>query len=70
MATLQEQFEQARTAAVQRRAAPTHAQAASSIDRLDELESRASDARSDPVEREAAMRHFIQLVGELGQQDG
>ena len=68
MATLHEQFEQARIAAAHRRAAPPHAQSAASLRRLDELEGQA--ASGDPAEREAAMRHFIQLVGELGQQDG
>jgi hypothetical protein len=68
MADLDERFEQARTLARQRREAPPHAQAGASIRRLDELEHAAT--QGPPRDREAAMKAFIELVGDLGQQDG
>jgi hypothetical protein len=68
MADLHDQFEQASRVARQRRAAPPHAQAEASLRRLDALH---YDATQGPPEgREAAMRQYIEFVGDLGQQDG
>jgi DNA-binding FadR family transcriptional regulator len=68
MATLEEQFEQAEKIARQRRQAPSHAQASASFERLDALHDAAT--RGEPADREAAMREYIELVGDLGQQGG
>jgi Spy/CpxP family protein refolding chaperone len=68
MATLEEQFQEAEKIHAHRREAPPHAQARASLQKLDELHAQASTG--DPDEREAAMKHYIQLVGELGQVDG
>jgi hypothetical protein len=68
MATLHEQFEQAASVMTQRKAAPAPAQADATMQRLESVH---RDATEGSVEgREAAMRQFIELVGELGQQGG
>lgn len=69
MADLDDQFDEAVRAAVERRQAPPHVQTGAAISRLDALEAEATGAGTSE-ERERAMRHFIQLVGELGQQGG
>lgn len=68
MADLDERFRQARTVARQRRDAPPHSQAGGAIRRLDELERAATEG--PPEGRDAAMKAFIELVGDLGQQGG
>ncbi len=68
MATLQQQFEQAIVIARQRRQAPPHAQGPASMQRLETLFDAAT--RGDSAGREAAMRQYIELVGDLGQQGG
>ena len=45
-----------------------HAQATASFQRLDALHEAAT--RGDPAGREAAMKQYIELVGDLGQQGG
>lgn len=65
---LREQFEQAARAARQRREAPPHAQGDGSIRRLDALYFAATEGPTG--ERESAMRQYIELVGDLGQQGG
>lgn len=66
MATRHEQFEQAASVMTQRKAAPAQAEAA--MQRLESVHRDATEGRVDG--REAAMRQFIELVGELGQQGG
>jgi DNA-binding FadR family transcriptional regulator len=68
MADLNEQFEQASRAAKLRREAPAQAQSREAIDRLDALYRAAM--QGDPSGRDAAMRQYIELVGDLGQQGG
>jgi hypothetical protein len=68
MATLQEQFEQAQQAARLRRESPLQVQARASFQRLDALHAEATTG--DSAGREAAIRQYIQLVGDLGQQAG
>ncbi|HYF59103.1 MAG TPA: hypothetical protein VEA81_09115 [Burkholderiaceae bacterium] len=67
MSDLKSDFEQASVAARQRYAAPPHAQGGAALRRLDELYRQATEG--DPDQREAAMRQYIELVGDLGQQD-
>ena len=66
MSTLQEEFEQAAKAS-RSGANPPDAQREPALARLQELYRQATEG--DPLHREDAMRHYIQLVGELGQQD-
>jgi acyl-CoA-binding protein len=68
MADLQEQFEQAARIGRQRKQSPPLAQRGESLERLDALYRAATEG--DPSGREAAMRQYIELVGDLGQQDG
>jgi hypothetical protein len=64
--TLEEMFEQA--AAVRRnRAAAPDAQRRGTEERLAELHRQATEG--EPAQREAAMRHYIELVGDMQQQD-
>jgi hypothetical protein len=66
VATLQEQFEQAVT--VRRSRVAAHdIQHRATQQRLDELHRQATEG--DAAQREAAMRHFIELVGDMQQQD-
>jgi hypothetical protein len=67
MADLVEQFEQAAQVAALRRSTPSLAQARESIARLDALHREAT--QGPPAGREAAMRQYIELMGDLGQQD-
>lgn len=52
----------------QRRAAPPQAQGAAAIQRLEAVYLAATEG--DPDGRDAAMRQFIELVGESSQQAG
>ncbi len=66
MTTLKEQFEQA-VKATRSGTNPPDAQRRPALDKLGALYERATTGPEE--EREDAMRHYIQLVGELGQQD-
>lgn len=66
MTTLQEEFEQAVKASRTQTTAPG-AQVKPALAKLQELHDQATKGPAE--EREDAMRHYIQLVGELGQQD-
>lgn len=66
MSTLQEEFEQA--ARVSRSGTnPPDAQRQAALDRLKDLYRQATEGA--PEGREDAMRQYIELVGDLGQQD-
>jgi hypothetical protein len=66
MATLAERFEQAVTVRRMRESPPI-AQQAAVEQRLDALEREATEG--SPERREAAMRQFIELLGDMQQQD-
>jgi RNase P subunit RPR2 len=66
VATLEERFEQAATVRRSRASTP-NAQKRATDERLDELHRVATEG--DPAQREAAMRHYIELVGDMQQQD-
>lgn len=66
MATLEEMFEQAVRVHRSRVAAPS-AQKRATEERLEELHRQATEG--EPSQREAAMRHYITLVGDMQQQD-
>ncbi|HVL59116.1 MAG TPA: hypothetical protein VM491_21670 [Burkholderiaceae bacterium] len=64
MPSLQQLFDEA---VARTRKDPTRAREAATQQRLDDLYRRATEG--DPQSREDAMRHYIELAGDLGQQD-
>ena len=64
--SLQDEFEQA-VKATRSGANPPDAQREAAMARLQDLYRQATEG--DPLGRDDAMRHYIQLAGEIGQQD-